>query len=168
MNRKNILVVVLLIFLISKVDAQLKPPKPPVRWYTKEYGVSDINDLTEEQLAAAFVKAKDKRNTGLTLIILGAGTAVGGIALLDGIEYGQSGEEVLGRLFFGLILEAGGTVMNAIGIPILISYSSRLLQIKNALNYTRQTNAYFNITPMIDYNKHTNTYSSGITFTLNF
>jgi len=159
MKRRIAILTLLFVMLIGNSNAQ---------WYKEEYGVSDINDLTETQLRTAFVKAQKKRDTGLILTVFGAGTVVGGIALLDGIECGQSGEEVLGRLFFGLILDAGGVVMTSIGIPMLISYSKRLLQIKDATNYGRPKNTYLSITPLIDYNKYTNTYSSGITFTLNF
>jgi len=100
------------------------PHQSNAQWY-KKYGVTSVNELSEDQCRAAMGKATNITRTGKRFVLAGGIYAgVGGIAFIAA----KSSASLGGELFFRLLGASGifmGGGLAAIGIPIWIAGAGR-------------------------------------------
>lgn len=79
------------------------------QWYNRRYGVSDLNQLSQEQLNLALVNANFEFASGIFLAVVGI------TGLYSGISHAKSAPpgDIGGAL--------GGLIMSAISVPIEIA-----------------------------------------------
>ena len=127
---KKIIVGLLLIFIVLSANAQ---------WYTKKFNVSNLNELTKEQLDLALSHANSNIRTGKTLTFTGLGIfAIGGILFSSGLndmshDSWNDFNNDMSKSAIGLIAMTAGVVVDAIGIPFWITGKTRKNDIEIAL-----------------------------------
>lgn len=123
--RKAILIITAT-FLFS-IDSNCQENK----WYFKQYGVTDINQLSTEQLNEALSIAKKKATPGEVILIGGmVCSATGLLVLLSAIgseeDSGSTAKTGSSLLLGGLIVGGGGAMWASV-------YTSRSREIKRTL-----------------------------------
>ena len=108
------------------------------QWYSA-YGVTNVNELNQEQCNLALQKADKTIKTGKILTFAGVGTSLVGIIVYssaikdvidsDDLEFGKE----INKGTFGAIMMYGGGIAAGIGIPVWISGESQKSQIEIAL-----------------------------------
>ena len=117
------------------------------QWYTRSYGVSNINELNEAQLKLALQHAEQKVKTGKTITFIGIGsTVLGGVFYYDAMNNaGDSWEafwESMGEAGGGMLLMMAGTAAIITGVAFWTVGSNRRNSIEVSLmNF--ETSAYF-------------------------
>ena len=139
------------------------------QWYTKKYGVSDINFLNQVQLEESLKNSKEN-------ILISGAIAVGGGIIFILFKYTGAGmsddpsflEELIGDegmnklgMAFGLGLLAGGVVGSVIHI-------GRTGKIRSVLRSNFPGTSSLQISPDIFLNKYTRTSCPGVRLTYNF
>lgn len=124
---KKMLVVLLLGFLAINVQAQ---------WYSRSFGVDNINDLSEVQLNYSLQRAESNIKTGKILTFSGIGAFTVGIviaasSLNDSFWFAH--ENDFDKYVAGSMLVLLGIGSTAVGIPFWIVGSSRKKKIEIAL-----------------------------------
>ena len=124
---KKILVVVILGLITLSVQGQ---------WYSRSYGVDNINELSEAQLNYALQRAQNNVKAGKILTWSGVGAFSAGLVIVatsfdDFWSYWD--EDNLGRYLCGSTLLVLGMASTIVGAPIWIVGSSRKKQVEIAL-----------------------------------
>ena len=102
------------------------------QWYFNQYGVTDMNQLTESQLDLALTQSQKTIKTGKVLTFVGLGaTIIGGVLYVKGIDditssttYNQI-DDGADKAIGGALLLYGGVCVASIGIPIWVVGDSR-------------------------------------------
>ena len=100
------------------------------QWYNRQYGVNNINELSEAQLKMALQNAETKIKTGRILTFVGIGTTLlGGILYADGMSSaGDTWDEFwqnVGQAGGGIFLMIAGSGTIAFGVPFWIVGANR-------------------------------------------
>lgn len=103
-------------------------------------------------------RAQKLKKTGKIMSIVGPVSFIAGISLMS-LGYSDGGTEV--EFLAGSLLLLGGVVSTVVGLPILITNSSRVKRIKSAIN--NQHGLSFNIAPGFVYNNNAQKFYPGIT-----
>lgn len=123
---KKFLVVLLFGFLAIDVQAQ---------WYSRSFGVDNINDLNETQLNYSLKRAESNIKTGRILTFVGIGSFALGtviaVSSIDGIWTGDNNE--LNKWAAGSMLMLLGMGSTVVGVPFWISGASRRNKIEISL-----------------------------------
>lgn len=146
---KKLLTCILLILFAVNVNAQ---------WYQRLYGVTNINELNEEQLNIALQLSQQKIKTGKTVTFIGIGSLFLGAVTLTNVSGSDNIIDASGNISAGLFFICGGIVTTAIGIPIWITGSNRKNSIEVALTRFDTSSLYPFKPPKI----------TGMSLTLNF
>jgi len=128
--KKLTIIAVCLCFALS-VNAQ---------WYFNSYNVTNMNELSKEQLNLSLEKANKSIKTGQTLTVIGGiGCVIGGIIYSSGLSditesttYSEI-DNGLNKGMTGIYIMYAGGIMATVGIPIWISGFTRKEQIEIAL-----------------------------------
>lgn len=123
------LLIILLAFSAIQVNAQ---------WYTRQFGVNNINELNEEQLNIAFTKFKKIATSGTFM------TSIGIVAIIVGEVIYQIGEREYepggiidfgfnDKMFYGGVIIGVGAISSGIGIPLWMVGGNRKYLIKGQL-----------------------------------
>ncbi|WP_167617979.1 hypothetical protein [Maribellus sediminis] len=120
---KKLLVFSILILFTFSVQAQ---------WYYK-YGVTNVDELTENQLKIALQQTTKRTHVGATLTFIGAGMVIGGVALFNNATHDNDTGDAIGKGFSGASLYSFGFISMAVGIPIWIVNGNRKSSIELAL-----------------------------------
>ena len=102
------------------------------QWYHRQYGVSDLNQLTKEQLNIALKKANGGVTCGTVLSLAGAIGIVGSLIILKD----SNKPENIGKSFVGLGLLALSIPLELTGLVVLGTHRSRVISIKEAMKNT--------------------------------
>ena len=125
---KKVFIIISVLFLISE--------NGNCQWYQRQFGVNDLNQLSQEQLNMALKKAKGGVATGITFSVIGAIGIVSGIHLFTkdypDDEYPDQAE--MGKQFEGLGLALISIPPEIIGLVILKKKRSRIAEIEKVLN----------------------------------
>ena len=124
---KKILVAVILGLVALSVQGQ---------WYSRSYGVDNINELSETQLNYALQRAQANVKIGKILTLSGigsfsAGLVIVAISLDDFIT--DWDDDNLGVYVFGSTLMLLGMASTVVGVPFWIAGASRKKQVEIAL-----------------------------------
>jgi hypothetical protein len=121
---KNIFLTMLIILLIS-VSGNCQ-------WYSKRYGVNDINKLSQEQLSEALTKAKIGERNGA---IMSTASAIGiGVGIIEILATKNVGEGF--GILIGVGLIAVSVPLEVTGLVIWGTYEQRVNSIKEVLKST--------------------------------
>ena len=97
------------------------------QWYT-EYGVTNMNELNEQQLNLALKQSQKTINIGVALTAIGVPLIIiGGVMYLSGLNeiIDQNIEGGLNKSATGSLIMCGGGLSASIGIPIWIVGANR-------------------------------------------
>jgi len=88
------------------------------QWYSRRYGVSDLNELTREQLNLALANAKFEFASGIFLSVVGAAGLYGGIHLSKNLHPGDQGRALAAVIIIGtsVTTEIAGWIILTINI----------------------------------------------------
>jgi hypothetical protein len=140
------------------------------QWYFKEYGVSDINGLSKEQLETSL------GDTRTALLAAGGITVIGGLLILAGnitLKHGLDEdatilEEILGAEFMGKTYLVLGTGSVAGGVVTGLVFFIRHERIKSVMNRNYGFEATLNISPSVITTGITRSSALGMTVTIEF
>jgi hypothetical protein len=151
-------------------EGKLVAPGDPVRrlkadppWYTKEYGILNLNELTHEQ----YKKELRKSFWGISFGSIGtiAGTcslAYAGCRWHLGINEENHWVRI-GHFIGGFVYFGTGLIIEAIGLPLLIGSAAKRWQLNKAFP---RNNTKISIIPYFDNELYQ--YSAGLTFRFTF
>jgi len=128
-------------------------------------GVYSIQSLEKDSLQALNLhleKAQKLKKTGLVMTIAGPVGCIAGFTIA-GLSYsgGTYAGFVAGTLFF-----VGGVISTVVGLPILITNSSRVKRVKTAIN--NKQGLSLNIAPGFVYNNNAQNFYPGLTLRARF
>jgi len=98
------------------------------QWYNRRYGVSDLNELSQEQLNLALANAKFEFASGIFLSVVGAAGLYGGIYLSKSAPPGD-----IGRAFTGLIIIGISITSEIAGLITLTTNIKRIERIEQVM-----------------------------------
>lgn len=127
---------------------------------SKVYSLDYLQNASNEQLEYYLYKAEKLRKTGKVVSIVGGTTLGAGV-------YTVVSSRSWGQLSLGFGLVAIGSITTIVGLPILITGSTRVKKINN-LERNSRSDFNMNLTPDIQYNQYTQNYQPGVTFSINF
>jgi len=127
------------------------------------YSKQNLRHASAEDLKLYMGKAKKQKKAGAILSIAGPVTALGGFAL--GAAAWSGGTEGEWQMGVGMML--AGTLATVIGIPILITGSSRVSKIKK-IQHAKQLGMKMNLMPISYYNCATQQMQSGAMLSIRF
>lgn len=130
-----------------------------------KYSLQNLQQASLEDLELYLIKAKKLKKTGARLSIGGPITAVAGFAMFSASWSGNFGGS--GTAGAGLIMFLGGAGVTVVGLPILITGSSRVNRI-NKIKATTYNGIRMDIIPNHLYNSTTQDYYPGVTLRLTF
>lgn len=123
--KKAFLLLCVMIMLCNISDGQ---------WLQRKYNVTDINQLSKEQLQDAYRKTKTKVWTGAAFTYIGTMNLLLGASIKTTTK-STRGPEGEGQAYKQAFLVMG-TAFEAIGLPLLLTNSQRLKSIKHAMRNT--------------------------------
>jgi hypothetical protein len=104
------------------------------QWYQRRYGVNNINQLSEQQLTEAFLRARGGARAGALLTTASAIGIVSGILIASSADnIGRAGEA---RAYIGVFLAFGSLPIGLLGAPIWGISGTRLKTIKGIMKNT--------------------------------
>ncbi len=108
------------------------------QWYTRQFGVNDINELNEEQLNISFTNAEKITKTGKVMTISGIAAIIVGevIYQIGERKYEPGGIIDFGfndKMFYGGVIIGVGAISSGIGIPLWMVGGNRKYLIKGQL-----------------------------------
>ena len=126
------------------------------------YSKKNLGKASQKDLTLYLEKAQKLKKTGAIMSIAGPVSSVAGITIAA-LAYsgGTSGEFAAGYLMF-----LGGIVTTAIGLPILVTGSTRVKMVKNAKNTLDGARLY--LAPSILFSYKTQNIQPGVTLKLRF
>ena len=139
-------------------------------WYNKYYCDRNLSELNSDELYNLLEKADKTVKNGTILTITGsatwfiAGASLMGKAARDIVEWEYSGDEEYHML---TLVTITGAVVAIIGIATLITGKQRQKMVRKSINFLGQ-DAQLEMKPSLYYNNSTQSYSSGLTITVNF
>ncbi len=116
---KKTFLIISLILLSESVYSQ---------WHSRRYGVSDLNQLTFEQLDLALTNAKFEFGSGIFMVIVGGAGLYGGIYLAQKAPPGDTGTALT-----GLLITAISVPSEIAGWIILTTNLKRIESIKEVM-----------------------------------
>jgi hypothetical protein len=135
MNKLFFITVSMLLLASAVADCQ---------WYQRRYGVSDINQLTQQQMTESFLRARGGTRAGALISGASAIGIVAGIIMFkhESPYPGDIGTNVIG------ILVLGGTIpMEITGLTIWGISGTRLQSIKAVMNNAKVSLGVMNLSP---------------------
>ncbi len=126
------------------------------------YSKQNLEHASLESLNSSLEKAQKLKKTGAILSIAGPVSFVAGVLL--GAAAWSGGTEAMWQVGAGMIII--GTFTTVIGLPILITNSSRVKKVRNAIN--SRTGASLNLTPCFVYNSKSQFLSPGLALQIRF
>ena len=133
------------------------------------YSKQNLEKVSQEDLNLYLNKAKKTRKTGTIMTIVGPIAFVGGGALswdaFGGNDPYGGGSEA--ELATGVILMLGGMVSTVVGLPLLITGSSRVKKI-NRIKNTKFNGVTMEFTPCNFYNYQAQNHQLGLTLRMRF
>jgi len=128
-----------------------------------KYSNQSLEKLSPEELGLYLEKAKKQKKTGAILSIAGPATAVSGL-LLAGFAYsgGTENQFAVGFLMMGI-----GPIITAVGLPVLITGSSRVKRINNLKN-SSLTGVSMELAPCIINNYQVHNQQPGVIIRIRF
>jgi hypothetical protein len=103
------------------------------QWYIRQYNVKDINQLSQEQLNEALIRAKNGKSSGAVISI------ISGIAIAGGIIMATRDSPYPGDIegnVTGVLLLAGSIPFEIIGLIVMGTNSTYEKRIKEVLKST--------------------------------
>jgi hypothetical protein len=151
--KRTLLLILFLLSFLNNVDAQ---------WYFKNCSVTDINNLTPEEFECLWNKSINMVRGGAITTAIGTPTII--ISLILFRQYSLFSTEAGIALLFCTI----GTIMDLIGIPILIAGIVRKSQLKETPYYQNLKLGSVNLSPKIGLNQYNGSHYFGMGLSLNF
>ncbi len=161
--RTIILLIPVILLFVAPTTAQ---------WYSRQYGVDDINELTIDQLEYSLGKATSLKTGGILLTVVGTSAMLGGFIMAgnamehtltlkatekDAIHYG-----------FSIVLVYGGFFLDAAGIPLWIIGEHRRTDIEFSRKYLFSSSISVDFSPLLSYNPVNRNFSPGIRIAFSF
>lgn len=139
------------------------------QWYSKTYGVSDINFLNQVQLEESLKKSKEN-------ILVSGAIAAGGEIIFLLFKYSGAGmgedpsflEQLIGDKGMNKLGMAFGLGMLAGGVVGTVVYIGRTGKIRSVLDSNFPGTGSLQISPEIFLNRYTRTSCPGVRLTYNF
>ena len=128
------------------------------------YSVANLNQASQEELAVYLEKAQKLKKTGKTLSITGPVCAASGVIIAMTAWNNELSEEMF---VMGLLMFLGGTGVTVVGLPIMLSASSRIKRINDIKGYN-YGGVSLDLRPSTQYNLITNNPQPGITLRIRF
>jgi len=122
------------------------------------YSKQNLEKASIEDLSLSLTKAQKLKKTGVVISILGSSGVIAGILLM-------AGGESTGYFGFGMFF--GGVACAAIGIPILLTGSSRVKKTSEVWNDKYNT-VRMELVPCSQYNYQTQNIQPGISLKIRF
>jgi len=121
---KRLLLIALVAILLSVIGN--------CQWYNRRYGESDINQLSQEQLNEALIRAKDGMSSGAVISI------ISGIGIVSGISIAAASNapEKVNRAYGGVFLAIGSVPLGLAGATTWAINGTRAKSIKEVLKST--------------------------------
>ena len=150
--KKVTLLIILSVFISANTMAQ------------KVYSEENLNKASDLELDSYLQKGYKLKKTGAILSISGPGLVLTGL-FIAGYGYSNTNSDFL--FIAGIIMMWTGAAATLVGIPILITGSTRVKNVKNAMDSSPQS-VILKITPSILYNSQSNAYHPGIGLNFTF
>ncbi len=150
---KKIIIISVLCLLVFSIQAQ------------KPYSIENLQKLSTEELDVYYNKAFDLQKTGKILSIAGTVSAFTGVLLFDAAWSGSMGDE--GTAALGGLMLLGGMGATIIGLPKLITGSSRLKRINDIISIA-DNNIKLDLKPSAQYNLATQNFQPAVTLCIGF
>ena len=125
-----------------------------------QYSIENIQNASLKDLELYLVKAQKLKKTGGILSIVGPVTAITGTLLVSNMNTSSS-------FGLGLIMFLGGIGVTVVGLPILITGSSRVKRINN-IKSTAYNGLRIDLVPGNQYNYMTQNHQPGISLRISF
>jgi hypothetical protein len=122
------------------------------------YSRQTLEKASVEDLSLSLTKAHNLKKTGIVISILGSSAVIAGIVLMS------AGESTA---YFGFGVFFGGLGCSAIGIPILLTGSSRVKRISKVWN-DKYNAVWMELVPSGLYNYQTRNIQPGISLRIRF
>lgn len=143
----------------SRINAIAKPA------YSKKFpNKATLEKASNDELNFYLGKAKKTKKTGAIMSISGPLAAAAGYGLMYA-SFSLSGDEP--GFVFGTFLFFGGLASTLIGIPVLITGTSRVEKISN-IKFQKSDGVAMNICPSVNYNYQNQNYQPGVTLSIRF
>jgi hypothetical protein len=140
---KKVFLIITTIFLLVSEGADCQ-------WYQRRYGVSNLNQLNQQQLTESFLRARGGARAGA---LISAASTVGIIAGTIMLTHDSPNPGDIGVNAFGIVVLAGSIPMEITGLTIWGVSGTRLQSIRGVMNNTRLSLGVMNFSPH---------YSSGV------
>jgi hypothetical protein len=133
----------------------------------KIYSKQNLEKASLEDLNLYLNKAKKTRKTGTIMTIVGPIAFVGGSALVLNLSNDPYAEQTETEVAAGVVLINGGMISTAVGLPLLITGSSRVKRI-NRIKNAKFNGVTMEFTPCNFYNYQAKSHQSGLTLRVKF
>jgi hypothetical protein len=98
------------------------------QWYTDQFGVTNMNELSKEQLNIAFTQAEKTTNIGIVMTIIGIpAIIIGGVMYSKGLNeiVEEDVDQGLDKSIAGALIMGVGGISMSIGIPLWMMGNNR-------------------------------------------
>ena len=139
------------------------------QWYVKKYNVTDINQLSREQLDESW--ANSRRSIGTSAIIGGAGIATFVLITLFPVEPDEDPtwmEQIFGYEWENYLIKIVGAGLAVGGTISFFTYLGRTARIKSVIRKNFPASGSLNISPVMVLNHSTRSYCPGFRLSFNF
>jgi hypothetical protein len=139
------------------------------QWYTKTYGVNDINSLSLDQLQESLKKSN--KSIWVSVIVVG----IGGVAfLLEKVQPSEVNEDspliqqIIGSKGMHYVTMGMGACMALFGVIGCLVHIDRSSIIRRTIKRNFPVQGQLNITPALLFNSYTGGYTPGISLAVRF
>jgi hypothetical protein len=126
------------------------------QWYYRSCGVADLNNTTEEEFECLWNKAQRNVRSGTITTIIGTSIMCVGLIVVNA-SVPTEGELFAEGDAYGILILAVGIIINAIGIPILITGTNRRSKLRKSPFYEKLNLESMNLSPNIGIDQFTGT-----------
>ena len=147
--KRTLLLIIFILSFLSATDAQ---------WYNRSCGVTDINNLTPEELECLWGSATEEIRVGAILVVIGTSSVIVGTILVI----------VDGGGARGTLLFLGGLTANIISIPVLLTGAKRASELEKISHYGALNSRSLNLSPVIGLNQFNGSHYLGMSLSFNF
>lgn len=137
-----------------------------LRKFKNIYSTQSLERASIQELNQYLRKAKNKKNKGLVMVVLGPAACVVGAILIDSSSGNNSSDANDTYFNSGVTLCCLGLTTTGIGIPTLVTGSVRAGKIKKALN--DRAGAGLNLAPCLLFSDNNRNLIPGIAFKVRF
>ena len=130
----------------------------------KIYSVENLEQASQEDLNIYLEKSQKLKKTGGFLSIAGPSSFITGAVLFSAGWNNEWDEDIMYVLYF---MALGGIGATIVGLPILITGSSRVKKI-NTIKNTAYDGIKIDLKPCAQYNLATHNYQPGVTLRIRF